>query len=68
VDGCSKPIRSTRASNRCWPSCSKLEKLGLGHQPWEALGVIVEENRAKVNFESVERLAQREEVGRLRQQ
>jgi ribosomal protein L13E len=45
-----------------------LEKLGLGHQPWEALGVIVEENRAKVNFESVERLAQREEVGRLRQQ
>jgi hypothetical protein len=38
----------------------------LRHQPWEALCVIVEENRATVNFELVERLAQREEVDRLR--
>ena len=33
----------------------------LGHQPWNALRVIVEENRAEVNFELVERLAEREE-------
>jgi hypothetical protein len=38
-----------------------LEKLGLEHQPWKALRVIVEENRAEVNFELVERLAEREE-------
>jgi hypothetical protein len=48
-----------------------LEKLGLGHQPWNALRVIAEENRAEVNFELVERLAEREErdwtyFGRLR--
>ena len=48
-----------------------LEKLGLGHQPWNALRVIAEENRAEVNFELVERLADREErdwtyFGRLR--
>ena len=48
-----------------------LEKLGLGHQPWKALRVMVEENRAEVNYELVERLAEREErdwayVGRLR--
>jgi hypothetical protein len=29
----------------------QLEKLGLGHQPWSALSVIAEENRAEVNFE-----------------
>jgi hypothetical protein len=29
----------------------QLEKLGLGHQPWNALRVIVEENRAEVSFE-----------------
>jgi hypothetical protein len=39
----------------------QLEKLGLGHQPWKALLVIVEENRAEVNFELIERLAEREE-------
>jgi len=39
----------------------QLEKLGLGHQPWKALRVSVEENRAEVNFELVERLAEREE-------
>jgi hypothetical protein len=39
----------------------QLEELGLGHQPWEALRVIVEENRAEVNFELVERLAEREQ-------
>ena len=49
----------------------QLEKLGLGHQPWKALRVIAEENRAEVNFELVERLAEREErdwtyFGRLR--
>jgi len=38
-----------------------LVKLGLGHQPWKTLRVIVEENRAEVNFELVERLAEREE-------
>src|SRR5260370_28989481 len=38
-----------------------LEKLGLGNQPWKALRVTVEENRAEVNFELVERLAEREE-------
>jgi hypothetical protein len=48
-----------------------LEKLGPGHQPWNALRVMVEENRAEVNFELVERLAEREErdwtyFGRLR--
>jgi hypothetical protein len=31
----------------------QLEKLGQGHQPWEALRVTVEENRAEVNFELV---------------
>jgi hypothetical protein len=30
-----------------------LEKLGPGHQPWNALRVMVEENRAEVNFELV---------------
>jgi hypothetical protein len=49
----------------------QLEKLGLGHQPWKALRVIVEENRAEGNFELVERLEEREErdwtyFGRLR--
>jgi hypothetical protein len=48
-----------------------LEELGLGHQPWHAFRVIVEENRAEINFELVERLAEREErdwtyFGRLR--
>ena len=38
-----------------------LEKLGLGRQPWNALRVIAEKNRAEVNFELVERLAEREE-------
>ena len=33
----------------------------LGHQPWKGLHVVVEENRASVNFELVERLAKREE-------
>jgi hypothetical protein len=37
-----------------------LEKLGLGHQ-WKALRVSVEENRAEVNFELVEQVAEREE-------
>src|SRR5260370_20306706 len=49
----------------------QLEKLGLGQQPWRALRVIAEENRAEVNFELVERLAEREQrdwtyFGRLR--
>ena len=49
----------------------ELEKLGLGRQPWKALQVIVEENRAEVNFELVERLQEREQrdwtyFGRLR--
>jgi hypothetical protein len=49
----------------------QLEKLGLGHQPWKALRVMVEENRTEVNFELVERLAEPEErdwtyFGRLR--
>jgi hypothetical protein len=49
----------------------QLEKLGLGPQPWNALRVIVEENRAEVNFDLVERLAEREQrdwtyFGRLR--
>src|SRR5216684_4525680 len=51
----------------------QLEKLGLGRQPWKALRVIVEENRAEVNFELVERFVEREQsdwtyFGRLRQQ
>jgi hypothetical protein len=49
----------------------QLEKLGFGHQQWKALRVIAEENRAEVNFELIERLAEREErdwtyFGRLR--
>jgi hypothetical protein len=49
----------------------QLETLGLGQQPWKALRVMVEENRAEVNFELVERLAEREQsdwtyFGRLR--
>jgi hypothetical protein len=57
-------------------SCSSpyaaLENLGLGHQPWKALRVIVEENRAEINFELVARLQEREQsdwtyFGRLRQ-
>src|SRR5260370_41522934 len=49
----------------------QLEKLGLGREPWKALRVIMEENRAEVNFELVERLAEREQgdwtdFGRLR--
>ena len=49
----------------------QLEKLGLGNQPWNALRVTMEENRAEVNFELIERLAEREErdwtyFGRLR--
>ena len=49
----------------------QLEKLGLGHQPWKGLRVTAEENRAEINFELVERLAEREEkdwtyFGRLR--
>ena len=48
----------------------ELEKLGLG-RPWQALQTIVEENRAEVNFELVERLQERElrdwtHFGRLR--
>jgi hypothetical protein len=47
------------------------KKLGLGHQPWKDLREIVKENRAEVNFELAERLAEREErdwtyFGRLR--
>jgi hypothetical protein len=30
------------------------------HQPWKALRVLMEENRAEVNFELVEQLAERE--------
>jgi hypothetical protein len=40
-----------------------LEKLGVGNQPWNALHVILEENRAEVNFDLVERLAEREQGG-----
>jgi hypothetical protein len=36
-----------------------LEELGLGHHPWNALRVMVEENRTEVNFELVERPAER---------
>ena len=48
----------------------QLENLGLG--PWKALRVIVEENRAEINFELVARLQEREHsdwtyFGRLRQ-
>jgi hypothetical protein len=51
----------------------QLEEFGLEYQPWKALRVIAEENRAEVNFELVERLADREErdwthFGRLRHQ
>ena len=43
----------------------------MGHLPWKSLRVTVGENRAEVNFELVERLAEREErdwtyFGRLR--
>ena len=43
----------------------------MGHQPWNALRVIAEENRTEVNFELVEPLGEREErdwtyFGRLR--
>jgi hypothetical protein len=38
----------------------QLEKLGLGNQPWKALRVM-EEDRAEVNFELIERLVEREE-------
>jgi hypothetical protein len=31
----------------------QLEKLGRGHEPWKALRVRAEENRAEVNFELV---------------
>jgi hypothetical protein len=41
------------------PMPQHLEKLGQGHQPWKAFRVIVEENRAEVNFKLVERLAER---------
>ncbi len=34
----------------------EMEKLGLGRQHWKALQTIVEENRAEINFELVERL------------
>jgi len=51
----------------------QMEKLGLGRQAWKALRVIVEENRAEINFELVERLVEREQSdwtysGQLRQQ
>jgi len=51
----------------------ELEKLGLGRQPWKALRTIVEENRAEINFELVERLQEREQTdwayfGRRRRQ
>ena len=51
----------------------ELEKLGLGRQPWKALQTTVEENRAEINFELVERLQEREQrdwayFGRLRRQ
>jgi len=39
----------------------QLEKLGLEHQPWKPLRMTVGENRAEVNFELVELLAEREE-------
>jgi len=47
--------------NRCGASCIYWEKLGLGHQWWNDLRVTVEENRAEINLELVERLAEREE-------
>src|SRR5690349_6396327 len=34
-------------------------KLGLSHQSWKALRMVVDENRAEINFELVERLAER---------
>jgi hypothetical protein len=48
----------------------ELEKLGLG-QRWQTLQTIVEENRAEIKFELVERLQERElrdwtHFGRLR--
>ena len=51
----------------------QLEKLGLRRQAWKAFAVMVEETRAEINFELVERLAEREQsdwtyFGRLRQQ
>lgn len=39
----------------------QLEKLSLGRQPWNALRMILAENRVEVNFELVEWLAEREE-------
>jgi len=47
----------------CWASCSNWKSSALGHQPWKALRVIVEDNRAEANFELVEQLAEREEKG-----
>jgi hypothetical protein len=51
----------------------QLEKLGVRRQAWRAFQVLVEETRAEINFELVERLAEREErdwthFGRLRHQ
>ena len=51
----------------------QLERLGHGHQPWKTLRVIVEENRAEINFEVVELLQERElkdwtYFGRLREE
>jgi hypothetical protein len=53
--------RSIRALNRCWASCRNWKTSLWRYQPWKALRVTVEENRAEVNFELVERLAECEE-------
>jgi len=50
----------------------QLKKLGLGRQAWKAWEAMVEEKRAEINFELVERLAEREQrdwsyFGRLHQ-
>ena len=62
--------RSTMAMNRCLASCRNW-KSSAWVPAVQNLRVIAEENRAEVNFELVERLAEREErdwtyFGRLR--
>jgi hypothetical protein len=61
---------STKVLKRCLCPIT-LRSWASGTSRWKAFHVIVEENRAKVNFELVERLAEREEkdwayFGRLR--
>jgi hypothetical protein len=54
--------RSIRAWNTCWISYSNSRKARPGAPAVEpALSVIAEENRAELDFELVERLAEREE-------